>query len=155
MSYDLMVFDPAAVPLERAGFIAWVRRIVRMGEGAIIEQAQLPALTEWRNEITLRYRRNATRFGREAAPLLPAEFKVAATAIYASFDWRLSGALYRDGLRLAQQQQIGFFDVSGDDAAVWIPGPYGRLIVTHRAERNSLPGSPGSLHTESSAFQNR
>lgn len=154
MSYDLMVFDPAAVPLERAGFIAWVRRMIRMGEGTILEQTQLPALTAWRDDMAVRYRRHALRFGREATPLLPAEFRITASAIYASFDWRLCSPLYRDGLRLAQDHQVGFFDVSGDDAAVWTPGAWGRLVVVHRADRALLPGtseappSPAFQHTE-------
>lgn len=140
MSYDLMVFDPAAVPLERPGFIAWVRRMIRMGEGSVLEETQLEALTLWRNDMAARYRRHSLRYGREVTPtLLLPDFRITASAIYASFDWRLCVPLYRDGLRLAQDHQIGFFDVSGEEAAVWIPGLRGRLAVVHKSERGSLP----------------
>lgn len=140
MSYDLMVFDAAAVPLERPAFIAWVRRMIRMGEGSILEETQLPSLTAWRHDMSARYRRHSLRYGREVTPcLLEPDFRVTASAIYASFDWRLYAPLYRDGLRLAQDHQIGFFDVSGDDAAVWTPGARGRLVVAHKADRPGLP----------------
>ncbi len=151
MSYDLMVFDPAAVPLERPAFIAWVRRMIRMGEGAVLETIRLPALTAWRDDMSVRYRRHSLRYGREVTPgLLEPDFRTTASAIYASFDWRLCVPLYRDGLHLAQAHQLGFFDVSGDDAAVWAPGPRGRLLVAHKADRPGLPDGetlPSSVST--------
>ena len=54
MSYDLMVFDPAAAPRERNDFLRWYEEQTEWSEGHSYDDPQVtaPALARWFAEIS-------------------------------------------------------------------------------------------------------
>ena len=139
MSYDLMVFDPSAPPGDRDGFLAWYADLARMGDGRASADPSIatPALQAW-------YRDMARLFpavsGTDAVSITSyenehiAEYRFMPTAIFAGFQWEASRHALMRASKLARLHNIGFFDASGDNAAVWAPADKGLYKLIHRNE---------------------
>jgi hypothetical protein len=143
-----MVFDPAVAPRERGAFIMWFNSVVRLQEGHMLPDPAIanPVVRAW-------YQETSRAFPQSLGPTMAhhqeerwaeflTEYRFAEHAVFARFQWEVSRHAYRKAVKIARTLQVGFFDISGDEAAVWIPFEGGRYGIIHRGEplvRKPLP----------------
>jgi hypothetical protein len=137
MSYDLMIFDPAGPPADRAGFLAWYASVARMGDGKLSTDASvtMPALRSWYQDMAKQF---PSVFGPDGSRRVDldtdnrTEYRFTDQAVFASFQWEASRHAYRQANKLTRFYNVGLFEVSGDTAAVWGPTPKGFYALIHR-----------------------
>ena len=137
MSYDVMVFDTAGVPTDRAGFLAWYSGVARLGDGRPVADPAIasPVLRAWYADMRKGF---PAISGPDAGDIAVmendnrAEYRFAPNAVFASFTWEASRLAQRQAQKLARAHGIGLFDVSSNDAAVWSPNDKGMFQVIHR-----------------------
>jgi hypothetical protein len=128
MSYDLMVFDPAAAPGERKAFLAWFRQQTRWTEthGYNNPDVPTPALRAWFMEMIRWFPpMNGPLASDDVDDPRVTDYSVGETVIYAAFAWSQAGAAYERVKELAAKHGVGFFDLGSDD--IWLPAPGGGL----------------------------
>ena len=139
MSYDVMVFEPSAAPADRAGFLAWYSSVACTGDGKLTNDpaTTTPALQAWFRDM-IRY--FPSTVGPDGSALMDiednkhGEYRFAEPAVFAGFHWESSRHVYRQATKLARTHNVGFFEVSGETAAVWGPTPKGHYALMHRNE---------------------
>lgn len=126
MSYDLLVFEPSAVPAEPEAFKAWYEAFMRWDGAWDYNDPAVcsPRLQQWEAGMRRRFwPLNGPRRSRLGPWLRPddaGDFSCAPTAIYAGFAWQRVEIARELGLVLAKRNGVGFYDVSGD-GSVWRP----------------------------------
>jgi hypothetical protein len=125
VSYDLMVFVPAAPPADRAGFMAWFDAQVKWDEDRDYSDptGTDDALRAWFLEMIGRYPAMNGPYATEdfAHPETIAGYTIGRSLIYIDFRWSALQDAYRATLELAMKHRLGFFDVSAEDGQVWVP----------------------------------
>jgi len=139
MSYDLMVFEPSAAPTDRAGFLAWYASIARMGDGKLTNDPATtsPTLQAWHRDMIRHFPSTLAPDGSELLDIEDdrhGEYRFSELAVFAGFRWEVSRHVYRQASKLARTHNVGFFEVSGETAAVWGPTPKGFYSLLHRNE---------------------
>jgi len=128
MSYDLMVFDPAAAPAKKRGpFLDWYDQQSEWDEGHNYDDPAVcsPALAAFYADIA-----------RTFAPLVDddgdgTDYTIGKSVIYMTFGWDSVDAAHEAVFRLAGEHKLGFFDVSSDLAETWLPDSKGGLYLAH------------------------
>ena len=125
MSYDLMVFDPGVAPLDRPGFMIWYENLTEWDEGHGYDDpvVSTPALRSWFLEMIREYPAMNGPYAVDDVdnPKLT-DYSVGQTAIYACFAWSECENAYRAMITLPRKHGVAFFDVSGSNGQVWVPG---------------------------------
>ena len=133
MSYDLLVFDPAAAPRERAAFTDWWAQTSEWGEGHSYDDAgnTTPQLRAWYEDIRATFR-NLNGPGSPTDDELMIEgvedrltdYSIGRHAIYAAFPWPEAENAYPLVRDLAVKHRVGFFDASCDEPEpeIYFPG---------------------------------
>jgi hypothetical protein len=136
MSYDLVIFEPAAPPADRNGFLVWYTEVARLGDGSLAcdPAATAPVLRAWYRDMIKAFPALAAPAYREVDDELSAEYRFGPSAIFASFQWEVSRKVQLQALRLARSYGVGLFDASGATCAVWGPTDRGYYGVVHRSE---------------------
>ena len=137
MSYDLMVFDPAAAPRDRMQFLAWYETQTEWQESHGYNNPDIPApaLIRWFREII-------TTFPPMNGPLASddpddpkvTDYSLGRSVIYAAFAWSEAETAFKHVKELAAKHGIGFFDVSGEDGDIWWPVPEWKFSCESRGE---------------------
>jgi hypothetical protein len=128
MSYDLMVFAPAAAPAKRPAFLDWYEAQTEWREdhGHDDPAVAAPALQAFYADLSAEF---PPAQGDEEAGT---DYTIARSLIYMSFlDWDRIDAAHETVVRLAARHELGFFDVSSDLAEVWLPDRKGGLRIAH------------------------
>jgi len=118
MSYDLMVFEPAAAPRDRAAFMDWYRQQIEWSEAHSYDDPLVssPALQRWFEEMIVHF---PPLNGPRSAPDLDApnvtDHCIGHVVIYSAFGWSQAGPAHATMRELAIRHGVGFYDVSGDD----------------------------------------
>jgi hypothetical protein len=135
MSYDLMVFEPDAVPQGHAEFVDWYAQQIKWDEDHGYDDPALssPHLRAWFEEIIRIF---PPMNGPPAIVNLPeneafsTDYAIGAGFIYASFAWSKAEPAYMTVARLAEKHQLGLFNASSSGEEVWIPKD-GRMTMAH------------------------
>lgn len=135
MSYDLMVFEPDAVPPEHAEFVHWCAQRTKWGEDhGYDDPAQSSThLQAWFEEIIRIF---PPMHGPSAGVQQPedeassTDYAIGADFIYASFAWSKAEPAYMTVARLAEKHQLGLFNASSSGEEVWVPRD-GRMTLVH------------------------
>lgn len=131
MSYDLMVFERKKAPVKYKDFLDWYGKESEWTEDHNYDDPVVSssALQEW-------YREMIQTFPAMNGPDAPSDeelnededlelhltdYCIGSNVIYAGFSWSLMDEAYELTKRLAQKHGVGFFDVSGKDADVFLP----------------------------------
>ena len=133
MSYDLMVFDPADAPRDRAHFIEWYKRTTEWNEGHSYNDpaATTGDLRAWHDEIREAFpNMNGPGSPSDEDLMRPgvedylADYSIGHHAIYVAFLWSTAEEAYEKARCLAVKHGVGFYDVSGDegDGEIYFPG---------------------------------
>jgi hypothetical protein len=125
MSYDLLVFDPAAAPRDREAFMLWYDEQTQWSEphGYNDPAETMPALAAWYAEIERGFPNSqgpAAFSGDGLSPRLT-DYSIGRSIIYACFRWSEAEPAYEAVRGLAIKHGVGFFNASGDDAEILFP----------------------------------
>lgn len=138
MSYDLLVFEPAAAPADRMAFIAWFSQVVRLRDGHMLSNPSetSPNLRLWYQGMVEAFPHIGTARAGKAEMQeddINADYRFSPDAVFARFEWQVSRKAYQVGMKLARIYGLGFFDASGENALcyTWVNG---RFILAHRGE---------------------
>ncbi|MBE1526464.1 hypothetical protein GGC65_000920 [Sphingopyxis sp. OAS728] len=130
MSYDLMVFDPAVAPRDRARFMAWYGELTAWGEGHSYDDASITTdgLRRWYRDMLATF---PAMNGPDAADrpddspvwddLHLTDYSIARHAIYCAFSWSVGEEALAAVPQLAAKHEVGFFDVSADAGQIRFP----------------------------------
>lgn len=124
MSYDLMVFDPATAPRDRASFLAWNEKQSEWQESHGYNDPEIPspALKRWFQEIIKTFPpMNGPLAGEDVDDPKTTDYYLGRSVIYGAFVWSEAEAAYKHVKELATKYGVGFFDVSGEDGDIWWP----------------------------------
>ena len=144
MSYDLMVFEPGAVPPTHDEFLEWYARQTKWSEHHGYNDPGLTSehLRAWFEDIVRIFPpMNGLSTG-EATPGQEAsssDYAIGADFIYASFAWSKAEAAYMTVARLAEKHKLGLFNASSTGEEVWVPED-GRMALAHDKSPPSLVG---------------
>jgi hypothetical protein len=131
MSYDLMVFAPAAAPAKRQPFLDWYEEQTQWNEehGYDDPAVAAPALQAFYADLAAEF---PPATGDVPEPESGTDYTIGRALIYMAFlDWDKIDAAWESVYRLAARHELGFFDVSSDLAEVWLPDRKGGLRVAH------------------------
>jgi hypothetical protein len=136
MSYDLAVFETSAAPRDRAAFLEWFQRQTEWDEPHSFDDPSVssPALRAWFMDMIKDYPAMNGPYSSAELPEDEAavtDYSVGKALIYATFAWSKAEPAYEAMVRLAEKHGVGFFDVSSDTSAVWVPGEDGQLVQLH------------------------
>jgi hypothetical protein len=126
MSYDLMVFDPAAPPGDRIGFLSWYSDTARWGDGSLVSDpaGAPPALQAWYRDMIRQFPATTGPDARDQSSHHEdryAEYRFCSKAVFAAFQWEASRHAQMQALKLARMHGVGLFEVSGENGSVWAP----------------------------------
>lgn len=131
MSYDLMVFEKTKAPKTKKEFLQWFGKQTEWSEDHDYETIGVasPALQNWFQEM----KETFPPMNGEYAPdqkLLDedenleshtVDYCIGRNVIYAAFAWSTAEEAYELVRKLAQKHDVGFFDVSDDNADIILP----------------------------------
>ena len=128
MSYDLMVFDPAAAPPKRAAFLDWYDSQTDWPDDHNYDDPSIASapLQAFYADISAVF-----------APLISddddtgTDYTIGAHVIYMSFVWDHVDQAHETITLLAARHKLGMFDPSSDLAEVWLPDRKGGLFLAH------------------------
>ena len=144
MSYDLMVFEPDAVPRGHAEFVDWCLQRTKWSEDHGYDDPALSSehLRAWFEDIIQIF----TPMNGPAATEHPiqdetssTDYAIGADFIYASFAWSKAEAAYMTVARLAEKHRLGLFNASSSGEEVWVPED-GKMTLAHDKSPTSLVG---------------
>ena len=138
MSYDLMVFEPTSAPAARKEFLAWYEGQAEWAEDHEYDDPKVssPALKAFFLDLIQQYPPMngpyaAEDLDEEEDEVRLTDYTIGTALIYIAFAWSQEQAAYAEVSRLAAKHQVGFFDASSEQAAVWLPDGKGGLAVAH------------------------
>lgn len=133
MSYDLMVFAPAAAPTKRDAFLDWYEQHTDWKEDQAYDNPAVSAaaLQAFFDEISAEFPAALAETD-ESEDETGTDYTFGPCLIYMSFlDWDKIDHAHEAVFRLAAKHALGFFDVSSDLAEVWLPDKKGGLRIAH------------------------
>ncbi len=144
MSYDLLVFDPAAAPADREGFMAWFNEQTKWGEGHSYNDPAVCSenLRAWFFDMIKAFPAlNGPHRAKDDDLDDPriTDYSIGRSIIDAGFRWSEAEPAYQAAFDLAKRHRLGFFDMSADDGEVWLPTADGGYQCVHGTSR---PGTP-------------
>ena len=138
MSYDLMVFEPASAPAERKAFLAWYEGQAEWEEDHEYDDPEVcsPALKAFFLDLIQQYPAMNGPYAAddpedEADEVRLTDYTIGTTLIHMAFAWSQAEDAYAEVSRLAAKHQVGFFDASSEQAAVWLPDGKDGLAIVH------------------------
>jgi len=134
MSYDLMVFDPKAPPVDREGFLMWYDNQTQWNENHDYNNPDIttPKLRSWFMEMINQFPAMNGPFASDDIdnPKM-SDYTIGESMIYVTFAWSQAESAYQAVFEKAKKHEIGFFDVSSQNGEAWIPDQGGDYICVH------------------------
>lgn len=134
MSYDLMVFDPAAAPAKKRGpFLDWYDKQSEWDEGHSYDDPAVSseALQAFYAEIVATFPAVENDDENNDEAEAGTDYTIGKSVIYITFSWDKIDEAHETVFRLAAKHKLGFFDVSSDLAETWLPDAKGGLYIAH------------------------
>jgi len=141
VSYDLMVFDPAAAPAGHAEFMKWYEDQTKWEEphGYDDPAVGTPSLRALVLDLVVRFPALNGPMSPQELPedeSAPADYSIGRQVVYGAFAWSRAEEAYAVLRELAGKHGVGFFDVSGPDEEVWLPSG-GGVALAHSKRSQS------------------
>src|SRR3954466_4224934 len=144
MSYDLMVFEPEAVPAEHDEFLEWYSRQTKWTEDHGYDDPETTSehLRGWFQDMVQMFPPMNKPISLDAPPVdesSSTDYAIGRDFIYASFAWSKSEAAYMTVARLAEKHRLGLFNVSSTGEEVWVPAQ-GGMALAHDKGPQTIAG---------------
>lgn len=137
MSYDLMVFEPKAPPIDREGFLNWYDNQTQWNENHDYNNPDIttPKLRTWFMEMIQLYPAMNGPYASDDIdnPKL-SDYTIGESIIYVTFAWSQADLAYKAVFDKAKKYGLGFFDVSSQYGEVWVPNKSGEYTCIHGGE---------------------
>jgi len=130
MSYDLIVFDPAAAPRKRAEILQWFEEKESQEDAPSDDpQSLTPALRAWFMEMieTFPPMNGPLAKDENMDDPTPTDYGLRRTYIHACFPWSQAEEALLHTARLAEEHRVGVYNISSKEGGIWIPGAGGEL----------------------------
>ncbi|MGE8319702.1 MAG: hypothetical protein ACN6O3_13225 [Comamonas sp.] len=126
MSYDLMVFSPAAAPREPQAFAQWYAAQTEWPEHHDYEDPAVtsPSLKAWFLDMIGPYPALNGPFAEDEPPddeSVLTDYSIGRHLVYAAFASSQAAHARERAFELAALHCVGFFDLSAQPATVWLP----------------------------------
>lgn len=131
MSYDLMVFEKTKAPKTKKEFLAWFEKQAEWEEEHDYQTISVaaPALQNWFMEMKQTFPPMNGEYAPDDEEIEADEelerhltdYCIGREVIYAAFAWSAAEEAYELVRKLAQKHDVGFFDVSSEEADVILP----------------------------------
>jgi len=124
MSYDLMVFNPEAVPRARADFMDWYFKQTKWQEGHSYDDPAVCSteLKNWFLDIIETFPAlNGPYAAEDPDDDTVTDFCIGKDVIYACFSWSVAEKAYEIMKEKAEKHKVGFFDVSAESGDILFP----------------------------------
>lgn len=134
MSYDLMVFDTAEAPKERAAFLTWLEGQPQGDDPAVAS----PPLRACFADLIQTFPPMNGPLAVEELPeddRLVTDYAIAPKLIHMAFAWSKAEMAYGAVFERAGKHGVGFFDMSSEEGEVWLPDGRGGLTLAHSEEQ--------------------
>lgn len=142
MSYDLLVFDPAAAPTDRAAFLDWYAATTDWDSSLAYDDPDRarPAIRSWYEDAS----REFPPLTASPAPSLDQEarvtdYSIGASFVYVAFAWSVAAEAFALCRRLAEARCLGLFNVSSPSTEIYLPNATGRLVPSSADFRTIAP----------------
>ncbi len=125
MSFDLMVFDPAAAPRDRASFMKWYAQQTEWAEGHSYDDPAVasPGLQRWFAEMAQHFPPlNGPLADPKAEGPEVTDHCIGRHVIYSAFAWSMADQAHAMMRELAVKHGVGFFHASDDPGELLVPG---------------------------------
>jgi hypothetical protein len=144
MSYDLMVFEPEAVPAGHDEFLEWYARQTKWSEAHGYDDPAIASehLRAWFRDMIQIFppmNRPASFDHSRGDEASSTDYAIGSNFIYASFAWSKAEAAYMTVARLAEKHWLGLFNASSTGEEVWVPEE-GRMTLAHDKGPPTLAG---------------
>ena len=144
MSYDLMVFEPEAVPPGHDEFLEWYARQTKWSEDHGYDNPAITSehLRAWFHDMIQIFppmNRPASLDQPRGDEASSTDYAIGSSFIYASFAWSKAEAAYMTVARLAEKHWLGLFNASSTGEEVWVPEE-GRMTLAHDKGPPTLAG---------------
>jgi hypothetical protein len=144
MSYDLMVFEPEAVPAGHDEFLEWYSQQTKWSEDHGYDD---PANTSerlrgWFHNMVQMFppmNKPTSLDDPSIDENSSTDYAIGRDFIYASFAWSKSEAAYMTVARLAEKHHLGLFNASSTGEEVWLPAD-GRMALAHDKGPQTIAG---------------
>lgn len=120
-----MVFEPSAAPASKSEFLIWYDRQTEWTEGHSYDDPAVttPKLRQWYQAMTVDFPpMNGPDRSEDFDDPKVSDYSVGQSVIYVAFAWSQAEAAYKAVRAAAEAAGVGFFDASGADAEIWLPG---------------------------------
>ncbi|MCA9035777.1 MAG: hypothetical protein KDA91_11640 [Planctomycetaceae bacterium] len=131
MSYDLMVFDPSAAPMDREEFLAWCD--LQNDQTEVFDPTRTefstPGLRSWLEEMLRVFPAMDGPYcsaDRDDDPHLT-DYEMNRTSIFACFAWSKAKSAYNAVMSIAEKHGIAVYEISDPGGRIWRPGGDGLL----------------------------
>lgn len=141
MSYDLMVFEPEAAPVDHDSFMEWHFKLTKWNDGPYDDPSRTSArLRMWAQEMQRIFPDMNTPeadIHLQDDERVLADYTIGRQFVYAGFSWSKAVPAADEARRLAKLHELGFFDVSSNGEEVWLPVG-GTLELAHQKKHPFL-----------------
>jgi len=146
MSYDLMVFEPEAVPAIHEEFLEWYGRQTKWSEDHGYDDPATTSehLRAWYEDIVQIFppMKRGNQLPEDEGS--NSDYAIGTNFIYASFAWSKAEPAYMTVARLAEKHGVGLFNASSASEEVWVPAN-GRMSLAHDKGPPTIAGRIKSL----------
>jgi len=125
VSYDLMVFEPAVAPTSKSEFLIWYDQQTEWTESHGYDDPAVtsPKLRQWYQAMTADFPpMNGPDRSEDFDDPKVSDYSIGQSVIYVAFAWSQAELAYKAVRAAAEAAGVGFFDASGSDAEIWLPG---------------------------------
>ena len=131
MSYDLMVFNPAAAPRNQEAFMTWYQQQAKWVEDHDYNKPEVSSkeLHNWFMEIKETFPPMDGPYASDdvSENQTLADYSIGQDVIYVAFGWVFADQVYPLVKKLAAKHQVGFFDASGN-SDIFFPDGSSQLV---------------------------
>lgn len=148
MSYDLMVFEPDAAPMDYAEFLAWFAEQMKCDEDHRYKDPAEASerLRTWLREMLNVFPSGAGQFYETEPTDLDEDsysgYSIGREMIYTIFVPVKAEPARQTAVDLATKYGLGLFEPSSEQAEMWRPDA-GKMVLTGRKELEEAPEAPG------------
>lgn len=120
-----MVFEPTVAPASKAEFLVWYDKQTEWGESHSYDNPAVttPNLRQWYEAMLAEFpAMNGPDSDENVDSPRVSDYTIGQLIIYVAFAWSQAEVAYKAARSAAEVAGVGFFDASGRNSEIWLPG---------------------------------